>query len=213
MRLVAAVPARFDRGAIARAITRRIFREREVETGVAEATHGWIGIHDPLATALTPADLFFQHYLAVGFRYDRRVLPAKLVWIERRRAEAALRAERDLERLDAAARRQIKADVEARLLLRALPVPRLFDCVWNLETGMVYFSGKLRAAREDFAELFRETFRVAPVPLIPYLAAEHVGLADSAVAAVRAVEPSRLGTGEVVEAPDVPRLGLDEARG
>jgi hypothetical protein len=54
----------------------------------------------------------------------------------------------------------------------------------------------VRAAREAFAECFRRTFGVTPVPLIPYLAAEHLGLSDGAVQAVRGVEPTSLTAAE-----------------
>src|SRR4051794_17020403 len=160
VRLVAPPPSPLDRDALARAISRHAFRELEPDGGDVSQACGWVGIHDPLATELAPADVFFQHYLALAVRWDRRAVPAKLLYLERRRAEAALREERGTDRLGAAARRQVKADVEARLLLRALPVPRLFDCVWNLANGRVYFTGKLRAAREAFTELFRQTFGV-----------------------------------------------------
>jgi recombination associated protein RdgC len=210
VRFVAAPPSRIDREAIARAVSRRAFRDLDPEGGDAAQAAGWVGMHDPLATELSPADLFFQHWLAVAFRWDRRAVPPKLLHLERRRAEAALRAERDVPRLGAAARKLVKEEVETRLMQRALPVPRLFDCVWNLETGHVYFTGKLRAAREAFADLFRQTFGVAPVPLIPYLAAEHVGLPARAVEAVRAVEPSSLVPAGAHE-PAVPRLPLEEA--
>jgi recombination associated protein RdgC len=213
VRFAAAPSSRLDREAVARAVGRRLFRDLDPETGDVNQASGWVGIHDPLATELTPADLFFQHYLAVGFRWDRRAVPPKLLFLERRRAEAVRRAERGVEHLGKAERRQIKADVEARLLLHALPVPRLFDCVWNLETGRVYFTGKLRAAREAFAQLFRETFGVTPVPLIPYLAAEHVGLPGRTVDAVRAVEPASFVPAEPVSEGDgPPRLPLAEAR-
>ena len=97
-------------------------------------------------------------------------------------------------------------------MARALPTPRLFDVIWNLQTGRVYFSGKLRAARDAFADCFRETFGVAPVPLIPYLAAEHVGLGTREVEAVRAVEPSSFGeTPTPATHEDVPRLPLEQA--
>ncbi len=213
VRLVAPPPSPLDRDALARAVARRAFRELDPEGGDTTQSSGWVGIHDPLATSLTAADLFFQHWLVVGFRWDRRAVPAKLLFLERRRAEAALRDERGVERLGAAARKQIKADVEARLLLRALPTPRLFDCVWNLDNGRVYFTGKLRAAREAFTDCFRQTFGVAPVPMIPYLAAEHVGLPARVVDAVRAVEPSSLVAEPEahVERTGVPRLPLAEA--
>src|SRR5690606_13798286 len=117
-------------------------------------------------------DLFFQQYLVIGFRFDTRAVPAKLAWMERRRAESARKAEAGVERLGRTTVREIKEDVEANLLARALPNPKLFECAWNLETEVVYFTGKLRSAREAFASLFRDTFGVAPIPMIPYLAAE-----------------------------------------
>jgi DNA recombination-dependent growth factor C len=213
VRYVAEAPPRLDRDALARAVSRRAFRELDLDGGDAPRSFGWVGIHDPLATELTATDLFFHQYLVLAFRYDRRAVPAKLLWLERRRAEAALRAEQDRPRLGRTARKQIKAEVEARLLVRALPVPRLFDCVWNLDNGKLYFSGKLRAATEAFTQLFRETFGVAPMPLIPYLNAEHVGLAPAIVERVRAVEPSHLVVEPVREPRDaeVPRLPLEEA--
>jgi hypothetical protein len=200
-----------DREAIAAAVTRRAFRELDAEVGAGGTSAGWVGAHDPLATSFDPADLFFQHWLVVGFRFDRRAIPAKLLTLERRRAEAALRVERGVDRLSKGERRQVKADVEARLMTRALPTPRLFDCAWNLEAGRVYFSGRARAAHEAFTELFRTTFGVMPVPLIPYLAAEHVGLTAGARDAVRAVSPARFVAAEPAPHADVPRLPLEEA--
>lgn len=212
LRFVAPAPPRLDREALARAVSRRGFRELDPDGGDTTQSVGWVGIHDPLETALTPADLFFQRYLVVGFRLDRRTVPAKLLFLERRRAEAAMKTERGVDRLGAAVRKQIKAEVEQRLLLRALPTPRLFDCVWNLDTGRIYFTGKLRAARDAFADLFRETFGVAPIPMIPYLAAEHVGLAARVVEAVRAVEPSSFVPAEHNgHGAAVPRLPLAQA--
>jgi DNA recombination-dependent growth factor C len=210
VRFVAAPPPHLDRDAVARAVTRRVFRDLEPDGGDRSEAAGWVGVHDPLATTFTPADLFFQRHLAVGFRYDRRAVPAKLLSLERRRAEEALKAERGLERLGATARKQVKTDVEARLLLRALPTPRLFDCVWNLDTGRLYFSGRARRPVDAFVELFRQTFGVGPVPLIPYLAAEHVGLPPGAIEGVRSVAPCRLTGTEDAPARDdeVPRLPL-----
>lgn len=192
VRFIAPPPAKLDREAFADAIARRTFRELDAEVAGNKQAYGWVGIHDPLATSLGTADLFFQQYLVVGFRYDKWAIPAKLLWLERRRLEEQRKAERGIPRLGAASRREIKEEVEARLLQRALPTPRLFDCAWNLDTGRVFFTGKQKAARDCFVDLFRETFGIMPMPLIPYLAAEHVGLSAAAVDAVRAVEPANL---------------------
>jgi hypothetical protein len=205
LRFTAKPPARIDRTAFTEAVNR--FRFRDLNGDGSKQTCGWIGIHDPLATDFTPADLFFQHYLAVGFRFDRRAVPAQLLRLERRRLEEERRHERDVPRLGAAARREVRIEIEDRLLARALPVPRLYDCLWNLETGRVYLTGTQRTARDAFADLFRRTFGVEPQPLIPYFAAAHAGLSPMALETLRAVEPSSImGTPERAE---VPRLGLE----
>jgi recombination associated protein RdgC len=208
VRFVAIAPARMERATIAKAVTKRAFRESEAGVGDPRQSWGWITVHDPLLTTFTPADLFFHHYLVLGFRYDKRLVPPKLLMLERRRLENERKAARGVTKLGAAERREIKDEIAERLVARALPTPRLFDVVWNLQTGRVYFSGKLRAAREAFGDCFRETFGVAPLPLIPYLAAEHVGLASRQIEAVRAVEPSSLVTpaadGERIDVPQLP---------
>jgi hypothetical protein len=201
LRFTAKPPKQIDRNAWAAAVNRHRFRELNGDG--SQQTCGWIGIHDPLAVDLTPADLFFQHYLAVGFRFDRRAVPSVLLRLERRRLEEERRRERGVPRLGAAARREVKSEVSDRLLARALPVPRLYDCLWNLETGRVYLTGTQRIARDAFAELFRRTFGVEPQPLIPYFAAAEAGLSTMALETFRTVEPSSL-----VASSQVPHLGL-----
>jgi DNA recombination-dependent growth factor C len=210
LRYVAPVPSTFDRNAVAAAVTQRGFRPLAPEDGAQRG--GWVGIHDPLATELGPADLFFQQYLAVGFRFDRRVVPAALLRLERRRLEGERAREQGVARLGAKARREIKIEVEARLVSQALPAPHVVDCAWNLERGRLYLSGGGRALREALLDLFRSTFGVHPVPMIPYVAAEHVGLGAGTVTALRAVEPTVLAQAAAPARPDVPSLpiGLKE---
>lgn len=201
VRFHAAPPPNLDREKLCRAVNRRAFREQDEDGLPAAEAFGWVAIHDPLVVELEPSDLFFQQYLVLGFRYDRRVAPAKLVTLERRRAEEQRRKELGLERLGRAVRTEIKEEVTARLLLQALPSPRLFECAWNLETECVYFTGKSRAPREAFGGLFRESFGVTPVPMIPYLAAERVGLPGAVVDALRAVEPSTFAVERLASEP------------
>jgi DNA recombination-dependent growth factor C len=217
VRFVAAAPARMERDAIALAVARHAFRESDPEVGDPRQAWGWVTIHDPLSVAFQPSDLFFHHYLVLGFRYDKRLVPPKLLWLERRRLEEERKAALGTTKLGAAARREIKDEVASRLLARALPTPRLFDVVWNLQTGRVYFSGKVRAARDAFSDCFRQTFGIQPVPLIPYLAAEHVtGMTGPQLEALRAVEPTSLAETAPPPAParvrdDVPRLPIAAA--
>ncbi len=159
----AAQPAgRIDRDAICRAVNRHAFSEHD-EDGLPKAeAFGWVAIHDPLVVELDATDLFFDRYLLIGFRHDRRVAPAKLVRLERRRAEEARKREQGIERLGRAVRKEIKEEVEARLLQQALPSPSLYDCAWNLETGIVFFHRQgARAARGVHRAVSRDLRRRA----------------------------------------------------
>lgn len=186
--------AKIDRDVFCEAVNRHAFREHDEDGLPKQEAFGWVAIHDPLVIDQTPSDMFFQQYVLLGFRYDRRVAPAKLVRLECRRAEEERKEKQGLERIGRAMRREIKEEVAARLLQRALPSPSLFECAWDLERKTVYFTGKSKGPREAFTTLFRQTCGVTPVPVIPYLAAERIGLAGSIVDAVRNVEPSRLST-------------------
>ena len=192
VRFEARAPRAVDRNAFCEAVNRESFREHDEDGLPRQEAFGWVSIHDPLVVELEPSDIFFQQYAMLGFRYDRRVAPAKLLRLECRRAEAERREQLGLERLGRAVRREIKEEIAARLLLRALPSPQIFECVWDLDSHTLYFTGKSRAPREAFASLFRDTAGVTPVPVIPYLAVERVGLPDVLVDAVRGVEPSVL---------------------
>jgi DNA recombination-dependent growth factor C len=192
VRFDARPPGRIDRDTLCEAVNRRAFREHDEDGLPKQEAFGWVAIHDPLVTELEPSDIFFQQYVVLGFRYDRRVAPGKLVRLETRRAEEARKQSQGLERLNRATRKEIKEEVAARLLLRALPSPSLFECAWDLERQTVYFTGKSRGPREAFQTLFRETCGVSPIPVIPYLAVERLGLSGAIVDAVRGAEPSRL---------------------
>lgn len=194
VRFDARPPGRIDRDTLCEAVNRRAFREHDEDGLPKQEAFGWVAIHDPLVTEVEPSDIFFQQYVVLGFRYDRRVAPAKLVRLETRRAEEERRQSQGLERLGRAVRKEIKEEVAARLLLRALPSPSLFECAWDLDRHTVYFTGKSRGPREAFQTLFRETCGVSPIPVIPYLAVERIGLAASMVDAVRGADPSRFST-------------------
>ena len=105
VRFTAPVPARLDREAVATHVTRRAFRDLDPD-GAEPHAFGWVAFHDPLQTDLTTADLFFHHFLVLGFRHDRRAVPAKLLTLERRRAENARKAELGRDRLGSGIRRR-----------------------------------------------------------------------------------------------------------
>src|SRR4029453_5940649 len=115
VRFAAAAPARLEREAIALAVTRHAFREGDPEAGDARQAGGWIAVHDPLQRGFTAPDLFFHQYPVLGFRYDKRLVPPKLLMLERRRLERERAAARGAIRLAAPERRENKNEIAPRL--------------------------------------------------------------------------------------------------
>ena len=179
VRFVATAPSRIEREAIAQAVTRHAFRESDPEMGDPRQAWGWIAIHDPLLTTFTPADLFFHHYLVLGFRYDKRLVPPKLLMLERRRLEREREAARGV-RVRSARPSAARSRTRSRRAWSRGPCRRRDSSTWcgtsRPDASTSAASSAPHARRSPTASA--RTFGVTPVPLIPYLAAEHVGLSD-----------------------------------
>lgn len=195
VRFHAPPPARINRQEMRDAVERHVFRATEDAGLPREERFGWVAIHDPMVVSLDETDLFFQDQLLIGFRYDKRSVPAKLAWMERRIAERERREQDGVERLSLSIRREIRDDVTDRLMQKALPVPRLFECAWNLKTGVLLFTTRTGTVQEAFTTTFRETFGITPTPLIPWFVAERIGLPARTVDSFRKQAPAEIAAG------------------
>ena len=177
------------------AVERHVFKEGSSEGLPREERFGWVAVHDPMVTTFDETDLFYQDRLLLGFRYDKRSVPAKLAWMERRVAERERREQDGVDRLNLAIRREIRDDVTDRLMQKALPVPRLFECAWDLKTGVLLFTTRTGTVQEAFTTTFRETFDITPTPLIPWFVAERIGLPARTVDSLRKQAPAEIAVG------------------
>jgi hypothetical protein len=60
------------------------------------------------------------------------------------------------------------------LVKKAVPVPVVYDLIWNLSENTVLFFSSSGKAQEVLEELFKTTFDLHLVRQIPYLAAVHL---------------------------------------
>ncbi|HTG81388.1 MAG TPA: recombination-associated protein RdgC [Geobacteraceae bacterium] len=148
-----------------------------IDQGTAELSVGWVhsGNHRESSFA-APADFWHDHYLAFSLRQDRRRLPAALLkaYLQVEEQEFLL-ANPGLRRVPKQKREELRDKVRTQLLARTLPVPTVYDAVWDSRTGLLTFASLAGTAVEAFETEFKKTFPgLRLVAVHPFARAEKV---------------------------------------
>ncbi len=152
---------------------------RDIDDTSDERSWGWVSFEDMLDVAWREAPPQKGAYLAFSLRLDtRRVPPAVL----RKHTAVALRAEEARNReqgkkyVSRERKKELREQVQARLMQRCLPIPAEFNVVWNTADNVVFFASTQAKMLELFQEHFTKSFDLHLEPLTPYgLAAKILG--------------------------------------
>jgi hypothetical protein len=169
----------------------RRFAFKDIDDLPEERSFGWTAFEDMLDTLWQSQPLEKGLYLTFALRLDtRRVPPAvikKHLALALRKEEAAMR---DLGKkfISRERRKELKEQVLLRLRGHFLPIPALFEVVWNTASSVIYFTSVQQKMRDLFEELFVSTFDLHITPLTPYELAASL-LSDPAP--LESLEPTR----------------------
>jgi recombination associated protein RdgC len=155
-----------------------------------EARAGWCSIENPLDSDLDHGKIFWNTYLNLSYRLDRFQIPAPLFKAHLQEAEREHRAKRGRTRLGRREKEELRAIVTRRLCAQTLPVMKVVDLSWNLETGVVRFFCQSPRVHEGLFELFEDTFELALVPESPFTAARALGLSEARAKAFETMKPT-----------------------
>lgn len=155
-----------------------------------EQRSGWCSIENPLDSELDHGKVFFNSYLNLGLRTDRWQIPGPLFKAHFAEAEREHLAKRGREKLGKREKEELRAVVSRRLRAQLMPVMKVIDLSWNLDTGIVRFWNQSPRAHEGLAELFEATFQLDLVPESPYTAARELGMSDAHARAFEAIKPT-----------------------
>lgn len=127
----------------------------DVDVGRDRAA-GFAVYDDPLDTAFTEANTFFDPLVAFCFRMDRLTVPPSTLklYVRRRLAENLAATRR--ERMPRAERDELAEQVRHDLLKRAVPAIQAFDVVWDVPSGRLRLFTTSAAVREEFLPRARE---------------------------------------------------------
>jgi recombination associated protein RdgC len=159
---------------------------------------GWVPIERPYDEEISfrTEGVFFVSYLNLGLRIDRWKFPAALIKAKVTSAETAYRAKTGKERISKAEKKELRDMVERKLRRDGVPVTKVVDFTWNMDSREVRVFGASSSVLEHFYELFEKTFQpLKLVPSTPYTVGLTVGLPGSLVKALKIVEPCSLRSG------------------
>lgn len=165
---------------------------RDIDATVDERSFGWCNLDNMLDMAWAESPPEKGHFYCFSLRLDTRRIPPAVF---KKHCMMALADELTLAKQEGKSfiskdrRREIKDQVMLRLRARSLPVPAVFDAVWNSQTGRVLFCSTNSKAKELFEDLFLTSFELTLEPLTPFFLAMDM-LGESAASRLENLEPT-----------------------
>ncbi len=153
-------------------------RFQEIDDTADEFAYGWVSIEDMLDTQWASGTPFKGEYIAFSLRLDTRRIPAAVMKKHYNIAlkEAMAKAkEQGRKFVGREAKKELKDNVKLWLLRQTLPVPAVFDVVWNMGSNRILLGSTQNTARTLFEELFTKSFELHLEPLTPYYLAVNLG--------------------------------------
>ncbi len=150
---------------------------RSIEQTSEELSIGWVQLDDYQESSFADMHTFQRdNYLAFSLRRDQRKLPGTLVKPYILKAEQEwLAANPQFKRVPKQQREDLRDAVRGSLFAKTLPVPTIYDVVWDTRSHLVTFSSLGTNAVDLFVDQFKKSFDgLRLVPLFPMARAGHV---------------------------------------
>jgi hypothetical protein len=165
---------------------------KDIDATTDERSFGWCNLDNMLDLDWADSPPEKGHYLCFSLRLDTRRIPpavfkkhcmiALVQELAQAKAEGKAFISKDR-------RREIKDQVMLRLRARSLPVPAVFDAVWNTQTGRMLFASTNAKAKTLFEDQFAITFGLTLEPLTPFFLAMDM-LGEAAASRLETLEPT-----------------------
>jgi len=157
-----------------------------------ERSFGWTSFDDMLDTEWIAAPPEKGAYLAFALRLETRRIPPGVLKKHHALAmgeEKRRMAEHGKQFISRERKKELKEQVQLRLMRHFLPIPAIFDVIWATQSDIVYFASTQRKILDLFEEYFTKCFEFPLEQLTPYgLAA--ISFAEHELNRLDALEPT-----------------------
>lgn len=181
-------------------------RFQTIETAASEQVSvGWVTPGDPTGESFDRDDMDGDAAWWLQMRIDKKALPR--VWL----SIYARSAERSRGRpLDRKERRELREDIEKKLLPRVLPSVSLIDALYVPAKQLILLFATGNGVREQFARLFHATFDAQALPMDPRFLAQSLPLGRELHGYLDEVTPVKWPRAANARDADVERLEAAE---
>lgn len=149
----------------------------DIDDTADERGYGWTNFDDMLDLDFATSSPRKSEFIVFAFRVDtRRVAPAiikKHVTIALRQEEAKM-AELGKKYISKDRKKEIIEQVKLRLRARTLPIPAVFEVIWDYSHKTIYFASVQRKVIDMFTEYFVRSFDVHIEQVLPYSLAQNI---------------------------------------
>lgn len=152
----------------------RSFSFQDIDDNFEEYSIGWVSVLSMFDAGFEYASYLNGDYVVLSLRMDERKISPAILKKFVQKEEERIKREKQLPKLGRTEKNEIKERVKTELTRKAIPVPVVYDLVWNLsESTLCYFTNSKKAyvLLEDF---FKDCFGVLLQQQIPYTTAEHL---------------------------------------
>ena len=145
--------------------------------GLESERMGWCDWRNLLICPPDPNWLMQDRYAIFGLRIDTRKVPPALAKAHLDLKLQELATAKDLTMISKEARTSLKDEVDAELLAKVLPTPKVIEVAWDLKNGMLLTTAGGGKAQSALVELFIKSFgcelqALVPLPLAGRVAPE-----------------------------------------
>ena len=164
----------------------------DIDATADERSFGWSNVDDMLDMNWTQSPPEKAEYFTFGLRLDtRRIPPAVLKkhYTIALNKELAHNKEQGKNFVSRDRKREVKEQVTLRLRARTLPIPAMFDIIWNPPANRIYLTTTNSKVRDLFEDYFTLTFDLHLEPLTPFFMALDV-LGEDAAPKLENLDPT-----------------------
>lgn len=147
---------------------------QDIDDTFDEYSIGWVAVDNMFDNSFAHASYAVGDYIILALRIDERKVSKSLLNKFTLKEEERIKKEKQVPRLSRNHRLRIREDIRLQLVKKAMPLPAVYDMVWNLADNTVLFfttNAKAQSILEDF---FKECFGLTIILQVPYLAAAHL---------------------------------------
>jgi hypothetical protein len=167
----------------------RAYSFADIDDNFEEYSIGWVSVLNMFDAAFEYASYFNGDYVVLSLRVDERKVSPAILRKFTMKEEERVKREKQLPKLTRTMRSEIKERIKTELTRKSIPVPAVYDLVWNLSESTLYFFTTNKKAHVLLEDFFKDCFGMLLMQQIPYVTAEHLLVIKERLAQLEHIAP------------------------